>query len=342
MASEASTAIPTNDPETDRDEQATPPPAEASSPPVVTRDMLREGDPPTGWWGKKYRVFENWLTEKSTESNRWHRFLAWVFLPLAYRSGIKLGKRSDTGDYEVAMPFTSFNKNWYNAMAGAALLGNSEVAGGMYIFNQVGPDYTVVCKELSYKFRLPCVGPAIYRVKPVDDIAELKKHKLEFNVTVQMQIVQAVHHKDEKERKVGKATATFHVAPKAKLRARQAQTHVPPPVRLGLGLVWPAILSLTAMIGALVLTHWWPAGIAGLCTMLFTKFAWGYLIQHRPPQRWVALIATAFGMFGLTGLGIWAAIESSTFWTSLSFGGAVSLFIAAVAIALPIRVPEKG
>ncbi|MBX2851105.1 MAG: hypothetical protein KTR15_05095 [Phycisphaeraceae bacterium] len=333
MAPEAPTAIPTNGPERDRDEQA--PTVEAGAP-VVTTDMLHEGDPPTGWFGKKYRVFENWLTEKSTESNRWHRFLAWVFLPLAYRSGIKLGKRSEAGDYEVAMPFTTFNKNWYNAMAGAALLGNSEVAGGMYIFNQVGPDYTVVCKELNYKFRLPCVGPAIYRVKPVDDIAELKKHKLEFNVTVEMQVVQAVHHKDEKERKVGKATATFHVAPKAKLRARQAQTHTPPPVRLGLGLTWPAVLSLAAMIGALALTHWWPAALAGVCMLAFTKCAWGYLIQHRPGQRWVSLVATGLTMFGLTGLGIWAAIVESTLWTSLSFGGAASLFLAVIAIVWPI------
>ncbi|MGB0768669.1 MAG: hypothetical protein ACPGYV_13290 [Phycisphaeraceae bacterium] len=334
MATDASPAISTHD-SRDLDEQdAAPAEADAT---IVTPDMLRAGDPPAGWWGQKYRAFENWLTEKSTESNRWHRFLAWVFLPLAYRSGIKLGKRSATGDYEVAMPFTSFNKNWYNAMAGAALLGNSEVAGGMYIFNQVGPDYTVVCKELNYKFRLPCVGPAIYRVKPVDDIEELKKHNLEFNVTVQMQIVQAVHHKDEKERKVGKATATFHVAPKAKLRARQAMTHTPPPVRLGLGLAWPAVLSLTALIGALVLTHWWPAAIAGLCTLGFTKFAWGYLIQHRKLQRWVALIATTFTTFGLTGLGVWAAIESARLWTALSFGSAASLFIAAVAIAWPIK-----
>ena len=340
MANEAPTAIPTHDPDSDRDEQAqTPTEADA---PTVTQDMLRAGDPPTGWFGKRYRTFENWLTEKSTESNRWHRLLAWVFLPLAYRSGIKLGQRSDTGDYEVAMPFTSFNKNWYNAMAGAALLGNSEVAGGMYIFNQVGPDYTVVCKELNYKFRLPCVGPAIYRVKPVDDIAELKKHKLEFNVTVDMLIVQAVRHKDEKERKVGKARATFHVAPKAKLRARQAQTQTPPPLRLGLGLVWPAILSLVALVGALVMTHWWPAVIAGVCMLGFISTAWGYLIQHRPAQRWVALLATLFCMVGLTGLGIWAAIESSTLWTSLSFGSAASLFIAATAIAWPIKVADKG
>ncbi len=335
MASEFPTAIPTPEHETDSTAQAKLA-AEGVDPPVVTRDMLREGDPPTGWWGQKYRAFENWLTEKSTESNRWHRFLSWVFLPLAYRSGIKLGQRSEAGDYEVAVPFTTFNKNWYNAMAGAALLGNSEVAGGMYIFNQVGPDYTVVCKELNYKFRLPCVGPAIYRVKPLDDIAELKKHKLEFNVTVEMQIVQAVRHKDEKERKVGKAVATFHVAPKAKLRARQAQTHTPPPLRLGFGLAWPAILSLTAVIGALVMTHWWPAAIAAVCTVGFTKFAWGYLIQHRKLQRWVSLFGTAMGAIGLTGLGAWAAIESSTLWTASSFGAAGSLLLAAVAIVWPI------
>ena len=337
MATEA-TAITTQQ-QNDSSQQAKSP-VEVSEPveqPIITPEMLRAGDPPTGWFGKKYRVFENWLTEKSTESNRWHRFLAWVFLPLAYRSGIKLGQQTTDGKYEVLVPFTTFNKNWYNAMAGAALLGNSEVAGGMYIFNQVGPDYTVVCKELNYKFRLPCVGPAIYRVKPLDDINELKKHKLEFNVTVEMYIVQAVHHKDEKERKVGKATATFHVAPKAKLRARQAQMQAPPPARLGLGLVWPAVLSLAAMIGALFMTHWWPAAIAGVCMLVFTKFAWGYLIQHRKLQRWVSLFGTMAVTFGLTGLGVWAAIEQSTLWTAMSFGAAGSLLLAAVAIAWPIK-----
>ncbi|MFN3165946.1 MAG: hypothetical protein ACE37H_02665 [Phycisphaeraceae bacterium] len=335
MAHEA-TAISNNDTTSDTTTTADSA-GESVDRPVITSDMLLAGDPPTGWFGKQYRRFENWLTEKSTESNRWHRLLAWVFLPLAYRSGIKLGQQTTDGGYEVVVPFTTFNKNWYNAMAGAALLGNSEVAGGMYIFNQVGPDYTVVCKELHYKFRLPCVGPAIYRVTPIDDIAELKKHKLEFNVTVEMLVVQAVRHKDEKERKVGKATATFHVAPKAKLRARQAQSHTPPPVRLGVGLVWPGVLSLAALVGALVLTKWWPAAIAGLCTLGFTKFAWGYLIQHRPLQRYVALFGTAFAMLGLTGLGVWAAIEQSTPWAIASFGGAVSLLLAAVAIAWPIK-----
>ncbi|MEM9416549.1 MAG: hypothetical protein AAGA29_13900 [Planctomycetota bacterium] len=303
---------------------------------VITPDMLSQGDPPTGWFGKKYRAFENWLTLKSTESNRWHRFLAWVFLPLAYRSGIKLGRQVGDG-YEAVVPFTTFNKNWYNAMAGAALLANSEVAGGMYIFNKVGPDYTVVCKELHYKFRLPCLGPAIYRVKPVDDIEELKKHKLEFNVTVDMHVVQAVHHKDQKERKVGKATATFHVAPKAKLRARQAQVQKLPPPRLGLGMVFPAVLSLAVLIGALVMTQWIAAGISAACLFLFSKFAWGALVQHRWIQRWASLVLTLFTTVGLVGLGTWAAIAGAYSWAYAAGGGALALFICAVAVAWPLK-----
>lgn len=318
----------------------------AVDPTIITRDMLHAGDPPTGWWGTRYRAFENWLTRKSNESNGWHRLLAKLFLPLAYRSGIKLGQQTEDG-YEAVVPFTTFNKNWYNAMAGAALLANSEVAGGMYIFNQVGPDYTVVCKELHYKFRLPCLGPAIYRVKPKDDIDELKRHKLEFNVTVEMHIVQAVHHKDEKERKVGKATATFHVAPKAKLRARQALVQAPPPARLGLGLVWPAVLSLGAVITTVVLLlsnasalRWVLLGAGVLSLFVFAKLAWGYLLQHRPMQRWVALFGVVFAMFGLVGLGTWAAIIGSNSWAMAATGGAVSLLVSAVAIAWPIRVKK--
>ncbi|XOV75629.1 MAG: hypothetical protein ACFHWZ_00920 [Phycisphaerales bacterium] len=63
--------------------------------------------------------------------------------------------QAPNAQHSYILPFRRFNKNWYNAMAGAALLGNSEVAGGMYIFQKAGKDYTVVCKELHYKFLRP-------------------------------------------------------------------------------------------------------------------------------------------------------------------------------------------
>jgi hypothetical protein len=105
-------------------------------------------------------------------------------------------------------------------MAGAALLANSEVAGGMYVFGVCGGDYTVVCKNLEYKFLRPCFGPAVYRICPREDLETLVKTGQEFNATLDLDIVQQIGRIGKlgaapgKERRVGKCTATFHVTPK--------------------------------------------------------------------------------------------------------------------------------
>jgi hypothetical protein len=44
-------------------------------------------------------------------------------------------------------------------MAGGALLANSEIAGGTYVFGICGSDYTVVCKQLNYTFTPLLRGP---------------------------------------------------------------------------------------------------------------------------------------------------------------------------------------
>ncbi|MEM7682987.1 MAG: hypothetical protein AAF288_13620 [Planctomycetota bacterium] len=178
-------------------------------------------DPNAGFFARLVQRIERKLSTLSTRNNFWHRAMARVFLPLAWRSGIKQVEAGGSTPFSVLLPFRRFNKNWYNAMAGAALLANSEVAGGMFIFGKVGGEYTVVCKELHYKFTRPCLGPAIYQVTPKADIDQLKREKLEFNVPIEMNIYQAVVHKDERQRRVGRCSATFHVAPKAKLRERK-------------------------------------------------------------------------------------------------------------------------
>lgn len=184
-------------------------------------DPLRPMPAPhkVGWFKKKIHRIESRLSKLSTKNNFWHRFFSWIFLPLAYRSGIKF--RHVTGDsFSVVLPFRRFNKNWYSAMAGASLLANSEVAGGMFVFGKCGGDYTVVCKHLDYKFLRPCYGPAIYNIAPQGDIEPKVKAGGEFNVTLDLSIVQAVHKKDTAEPRVGKAVITFHVTPKTQARAR--------------------------------------------------------------------------------------------------------------------------
>jgi acyl-coenzyme A thioesterase PaaI-like protein len=170
-------------------------------------------------WRRLYEKLEARISRLSVRNNFWHRLCAWVFFPLAYRSGIKFA-RGDESTFSAILPFRKFNKNWYNAMAGGALLGNAEVAGGMYVFRQCGANYTVVCKHLEYQFRRPCHGPAVYRVEPREDIQQLVAEQGEFNITVDMQIVQMVRKPDQKERRCGSCTATFHVTPKEQARSR--------------------------------------------------------------------------------------------------------------------------
>lgn len=154
-----------------------------------------------------------YLSRLSTRSNFWHRLASLIWLPYAFKSGIRM-KRLGASTFSAVLPFRRFNRNWYNAMAGAALLANSEIAGGMYLFGLCGGDYTVVCKSLEYRFLRPCYGPALYRITPKEDVQALMKGGGEFNVTLELDIVQQIARRQDRERRVGKCSATFHVTPK--------------------------------------------------------------------------------------------------------------------------------
>jgi len=161
-----------------------------------------------------WEKLESFISRLSTRNNFWHRVVSLIFLPYAFKSGIKMAKRPNA-QHSYILPFRRFNKNWYNAMAGAALLGNSEVAGGMYIFQKAGKDYTVVCKELHYKFLRPCFGPAVYRVLDKDEELEaLLKNGGEFNLDLTINIFQPPSKPSETEKRVGRCKVTFHVTPK--------------------------------------------------------------------------------------------------------------------------------
>jgi hypothetical protein len=170
---------------------------------------------PRTWFDK----LEAFISHLSVRDNFWHRICSFIWLPYAFFSGIRM-KRFDANTFSAVLPFNRFNRNWYRAMAGAALLGNSEVAGGMYVFGICGSNYTVVCKHLEYKFLRPCYGPAVYKMKPREDIHALVATAREFNLTLDLDILQQVSKGDKEERRVGKCVATFHVTPKAHLRAK--------------------------------------------------------------------------------------------------------------------------
>jgi hypothetical protein len=162
---------------------------------------------------------EAWLSRVSTVNPLLQKLCSSIWLPYAFRSGITM-KRLDTKRFVAVLPFRRFNRNWYNAMAGAALLGNSEVAGGMYLFQKCGSEYIVVCKEMKYRFVRPCHGPAMYEVINAEDVDTKLASGGEFNIALEMEIRQQVHKSRGKAPLVGKCEIVFHCHPKAMLKAK--------------------------------------------------------------------------------------------------------------------------
>ncbi len=165
---------------------------------------------------------EAFITRLSTKNNFWHRVCSLIWLPFAFRSGISM-RRIGGDRFTAVLPFKRSNRNFYNAMAGAALLGNSEVAAGMFLFKHCGSDYAVVCKTMTYKFLRPCYGPAVYNVKDAEFVASELTTQIttrdEFNIEFTMDITQILH-KRGKEVRVGRCDITFHCTPKFKLKER--------------------------------------------------------------------------------------------------------------------------
>ena len=170
-----------------------------------------------------YQRLDDFISRLSTRNNFWHRVCSLIWLPFAWRSGIAM-KRLGSDRFAAILPFKRVNRNWYNAMAGAALLGNSEVAAGMFLFSECGSDYAVVCKDMHYKFLRPCLGPAVYRIADGDGTArkirELIDQGGEFNVDLGLEVSQIIKDKGRQIR-VGRCSLTFHCTPKTMVRQRR-------------------------------------------------------------------------------------------------------------------------
>jgi acyl-coenzyme A thioesterase PaaI-like protein len=177
--------------------------------PTPTRRVRGHDDMPVTLYDK----VEAFISRLSVRDNFWRSVCSLIWLPLAFFSGLTI-KELDPNTYVAFLPFRRFNRNWYRAMAGGALLANSEIAGGAYVFGICGGDYTVVCKNLNYTFLRPCFGPAVYRMKSREDLRALVATGNEFNITLDLDILQQAFRVGEKDKRVGKCEATFHVTPK--------------------------------------------------------------------------------------------------------------------------------
>jgi hypothetical protein len=203
------------------DRAALPPtPSVPPQPPEDRPGPLRPAIP-IGRLSRLYDRIDSFVSRLSVRDHFWQRICSLIWLPYAFFSGIRM-KGIDARSCAI-LPYRRFNRNWYRAMAGGALLANSEIAGGMYVFGICGGDYTVVCKQLSYTFLRPCFGTALYKMTPREDIAAMLKARGEFNVTLDLEISQRISSAGDRDKRVGRCEATFHVAPKIQRRIKQAR-----------------------------------------------------------------------------------------------------------------------
>lgn len=203
------------------------PAAAADSSESAPRALTPVSPIPEGRLTRWYDAIEAFVSRLSVRDNFWHRICSLIWLPYAFFSGIRL-KQLESDLYAAILPFRRFNRNWYRAMAGGALLANSEIAGGMYVFGICGENYTVVCKHLEYTFMRPCFGPAVYKMTPREPIENLLRAGSEFNITLDMEIMQQVSP-GERDKRVGRCEATFHVAPKVNRKIKSARQRRKPP-----------------------------------------------------------------------------------------------------------------
>ena len=142
-----------------------------------------------------------------------------VFMPSVWRSGIRLRLMPD--HFQGVLPFNRSNRNFDGDVAGAALLGNCEIAAGGYIFYAADGAFSVVCKKLSFNFRRPCRAAVEYRVALRDELAGLVAARLPFTMDLDVEVFEL----GEVRRRIGNATATFHARPIGYLRSRDRQQH---------------------------------------------------------------------------------------------------------------------
>jgi hypothetical protein len=173
------------------------------------------------WSDRNYDWLDRRMTWLAVHNPFWRRFLSFFWMPFAWHSGVRLVRRQ--GDtLHVLLPCRRPNRNWYGDMAGAALLGNAELAAGMILFEKCGADCIIVCRRMSFEFRANCTGRAIYVARPVTDIDDRVAGGRPFECTIDLGVFQCEKGTDRPGRKkVGSCEMTFSVTQKSFLPRRR-------------------------------------------------------------------------------------------------------------------------
>ncbi|MGH1471660.1 MAG: hypothetical protein ACRBCS_10735 [Cellvibrionaceae bacterium] len=139
-----------------------------------------------------------------------NRLLSFFFMPLVHKSGLKIN--FDPNNYFALLPKKRFNINWYGTVAGSAILGNSELAAGSYLFMLTKGNYRMICKQLEYKFLLPSTEDIIFKTTiDEDDLNQKVATGEKFNISMTIKAFRAKNKLPGK--RIGSGIISFHVWP---------------------------------------------------------------------------------------------------------------------------------
>jgi hypothetical protein len=153
---------------------------------------------------------EKYLNKLSMKSNFVNKLLSFFFMPFVYKSGLKMNFVED--DYHAILPKRRMNVNWYGSMAGGAILGNSELAAGSYLFMLSKGEYRMICTRLNYRFLLPSLDAIMYKAHvDLEELREKIKAGGKFNIDMTIKVFRT--NKNKAGRRIGSGTISFHMWP---------------------------------------------------------------------------------------------------------------------------------
>jgi len=153
---------------------------------------------------------EKYFNKLSIKSRFFNKLLSFFFMPFVFRSGLKMNFVED--DYYAILPKKRMNVNWYGTMAGGAILGNSELAAGSYLFMLSKGEYRMICTNLSYRFLLPSIDAIMYKATvDLEELATKIKGGGKFNIDMTIKVFRTNNSKAT--RRIGGGTISFHMWP---------------------------------------------------------------------------------------------------------------------------------
>jgi hypothetical protein len=154
---------------------------------------------------------EKRLNKLSMKHPLLNRLLSLFFMPFVFKSGLRIN--FDPDNYYAILPKRRINQNWYGTMGGGAILGNTELAAGSYLFLMTRGEYRMVCKSLDYRFLLPSTEAVMYKATcNLEELDEKVRQGGKFNIDMDIKVYRTAEG-NKPGKRIGGGLITFHVWP---------------------------------------------------------------------------------------------------------------------------------